>query len=448
MLSKYRNAWLATALVAVLSVTLAACGGSPQPAAGPTTGTAPASAAAAVAEPVGDTVPAPAAAAVAGPAGESVPANTAAAVFDADAVVAAYEEVLANIYESVLPSVVRIEVAQKRGQEGQPRLERFGPRQVPEGEDEGPDEFLTRGEGSGFVWSDEGHVVTNHHVIDGTDRVTLIFADGSEYEATVLGSDPDSDLAVLKADLPPEQLHPVTLGDSGALRVGQLAVAIGAPFGQEFTMTRGIVSALGRNIQSGPRPFTNPEVIQTDAPINPGNSGGPVLDRQGQVIGINSQIISRSGASAGVGFSVPIDTAKRVIPELIANGTYEYAYLGISGITVRPRLTEAAGLPEDTRGVLVAEVRRDGPALKAGFRGGGETAQVDGAQVPVGGDVITAIDGTAIETMPDLVAYMVENNRPGDTVALQVLRDGREVTELEVTLGARPDAGDAPTRPS
>ena len=245
----------------------------------------------------------------------------AAVSLDAATVVAAHEEVLAGIYESVLPSVVHIEVAQKAGgpQGGAappdipPQFRRFYDRpDAPEGET--PRGFYRRGEGSGFLWGDEGHVVTNHHVIADADRVTVIFADGLEVEAKVLGSDPDADLAVLKIDLPADRLKGVALGDSNQLKVGQLAVAIGNPFGQEFTMTSGIVSAMGRTIRSADGPFSNPQIIQTDAPINPGNSGGPLLDRLGRVIGINSQIISRSGASAGVGFAVPVNTAKRVVP--------------------------------------------------------------------------------------------------------------------------------------
>ena len=308
--------------------------------------------------------------------------------------------------------------------------------------------MVPRGEGSGFVWSNDGYVVTNHHVVAGTDRVTVIFAAGAEYDAEVLGSDPDSDLAVLKIDAPTDRLHPVSLGDSGDLRVGQFAVAIGAPFGQEFTMTRGIVSALGRTMRSASGVFSNPQIIQTDAPINPGNSDGPLLDRRGNVIGINSQIASRSGGNAGVGFSVPINTAKRVVPELVSNGRYEYSYLGISGGTLRPRAADAKGLPESTRGVLVAAVVEDGPSAEAGLRPNDQTVDIEGEEFPVGGDVITAIDGTSIATMHDLLAYLVENSRPGDVVTLEVIRDDGETGELEVTLAPRPEPEARPSRPS
>ena len=362
------------------------------------------------------------------------------ASLDTQAIVAAHEEVISNIYESVLPSVVRIEVAREVTQRQQPN-----PRsQLPPGferffESPGvPEGFVRRGEGSGFVWSEEGYVVTNHHVIAGAARLTVVFADGSEFEAEVLGSDPDSDLAVLKIEVPADGLKAVSIGDSDQLRVGQLALAIGNPFGQEFTMTRGIVSALGRAIQSGTGGFANPEVIQTDAPINPGNSGGPLLDRHGNVIGINSQIISNSGANAGVGFAVPINTARRVVPELIASGTYEYAYIGITGQSLRPDLAEANGLPENTRGVLVVRVAEGGPAQNAGILGSSRSKQLEGVEHPIGGDVITGIDGTRVEGITDLIAYLVENNKPGDHVRLDVLREGREQERVEITLSPRP----------
>ena len=196
------------------------------------------------------------------------------------------------------------------------------------------------------------------------DRSSVIFADGSAYEAEVLVSDKASDLAVLQIEAPPEYLTPVELGDSGELYMGQIAVAIGGPFGQEFSMTRGIISALGRTVRSGNSAYTNPQIIHTDAPINP---GGPLLDRKGQVIGINSQTISSCGANAGVGFAVPTNTAARVIPELIEYGAYEYAYLGISGASVTTVLAEVNGLSEYTKGVLMTSVTGRGPAASAGI---------------------------------------------------------------------------------
>ena len=350
-----------------------------------------------------------------------------ASSLDADEIVAAYEQVLGRIYESVLPSVVLIKVEKNPTQRPS-----FPFQQTPEG-------FTIPGEGSGFVWSELGHVVTNYHVIDGADQITVVFADGSEFEAEILGGDPDSDLAMLSIDAPGERLQAVSLGDSSRLNVGQLAIAIGSPFGQEFTMTRGIVSALGRVVSSSNGNFSNPLAIQTDAPINPGNSGGPLLDRLGNVIGINSQIISRSGVSAGVGFAVPINTAKRVIPELIANGSYQHAYLGISGMSLNSRLAEANGLPQGTDGVLIVQVVPDGPAGLAGLIGSDRDGELDFVQSPSGGQVITTIDGVDVDGMDDLIVYLAEYSRPGDMVTLEVLTNGVP-SSIGVTLGARPTA--------
>ncbi len=359
------------------------------------------------------------------------PSETGATAVDIspDALVAAQESVLNGIYTKVLPSVVHIRVAQRVGgvQEQLPNL--------PPGI---PDEFFSRGEGSGFVWDNDGHIVTNHHVVDGADQVTVIFADRTQFEAKVLGGDPDSDLAVLKLEDPKETAPPVEFGDSGEVQVGQMAVAIGAPFGQEFTMTSGIISAVGRTIRSGTSSFSVPEVIQTDAPINPGNSGGPLLDRRGRVVGINTQIISRSGSNAGVGLAVPINIALRVIPALIENGKFDHPWLGISGTTIGPNLASLMKLPDDTQGALVISVIEDGPASEAGLVGSDRTQTVDGVQFALGGDAIVAIDGAEIRDMNDLIAYLGGNTRPGDTVKLEVIRDDGQLVDLPVILGTRP----------
>ena len=346
------------------------------------------------------------------------------ALLDPHVSLSAYEEVLVGIYESILPSVVQVQVRTNVRAGGL-----FGGelRPVPS-------------EGSGFVWSSEGHIVTNHHVIEDADRVMVVFHDDMELPAEVLGSDPDSDLAVLKVEPPDGGLKPVQQGDSDQLRVGQLAFAVGSPFGQEFSMTGGIVSALGRVIPAGASQFSNPNVIQTDTPINPGNSGGPLLDRYANVIGINAQILSRSGSSSGVGFAVPINTAKRIIPVLIEEGDYTYAYLGISGTTVRNTLAEVNGLPSGTRGVLLVGIVPDGPADKAGLAEAEDTRDVDGVTYPVDGDVITAIDDVPVRGIDDLISHMLEYHRPGDEVTLDVLSDGR-VRKVVVELSARPEIG-------
>ena len=310
---------------------------------------------------------------------------------------------------------------------------------APGPDSDGPRDFFFRnGEGSGFVWSAEGHIVTNQHVVADADRVTVIFPDGLELIAEVLGTDADSDLAVLKIEVPSGGLVPIELGDSSDVKVGPLAIAIGNPFGQEFTTTTGIVSAVGRTIRGGNTQFSIPQVIQTDAAINPGNSGGPLLDRLGRVIGINTQIISRTGASTGIGFAVPINAAKQVIPELIEHGEFAYAWLGISGNTVRREILELMDLPSETRGALVIDLARSGPAETAGLAGASRTEETAIGLAPVGGDIIVGIDGSPIKSMDDLITYLIENTRPGDRIAVDVIREGGETATIEVVLGTRP----------
>lgn len=368
---------------------------------------------------------------------------TPAGDLDANTIVAAQEQVMGSIYDTVLPSVVHIRVSHKMIQ-GDPipsfpdipgfKFDFDWSSPLPDG----GQEFYERGEGSGFVWDNQGHIVTNNHVVEDAERVTVIFADGEEFEAEVVGTDPDSDLAVLVVEKLDGVDQSVKLGESDELKVGQMAVAIGNPFGQEFTMTSGIVSALGRTIQTGDGPFSIPEVIQTDAPINPGNSGGPLLDRLGRVIGVNTQIISKSGASAGIGFAVPIDTAKRVVPALIEDGAFRYAWLGISGTTLSTDMAKLMGLPEDTRGALVIEVAEDGPAEQAGLIGADETQTINGLDYRLGGHVITEIEGFTITEMDDLIIYLSENARPGERVHLEVISNPGESETIMVTLGERP----------
>jgi 2-alkenal reductase len=344
--------------------------------------------------------------------------------------VAVFEQNLIRVYQSSLPSVVNIQVMQRV--EG---LSRLAP--VPDGS-QVPEEFLRRGEGSGFVWNNEGHIVTNFHVVADATDIEVRFADGRTAEAEILGTDADADLAVLKVNLPADELQPLPLGDSDTLQPGQLAIAIGNPFGQEFTMTSGIVSAVGRTIRSGNSSFSIPEVIQTDAPINPGNSGGPLLDREGNVIGINTQIVSRSGANAGVGFAVPIDIAKQVVPALIEGKTFAYSWLGIAGRGVSPEVADFLSLPADTVGVLVIDVVPNGPADKAGLRDSDEFFRDEGQEFRLGGDIIASIDDQTVREMDDIITYLVEETRPGDQVILEVIRAQGESEKVTVTLGVRP----------
>jgi 2-alkenal reductase len=294
------------------------------------------------------------------------------------------------------------------------------------------------GSGSGFVWDTEGHIVTNNHVVESASRIEVTFADGTTAKAKVVGTDPDNDLAVIKVDVLASRLHPVELGDSDALHVGQWAIAIGNPFGFEQTMTTGIVSGLGRVVQqqSG---FSLPQLIQTDAAINPGNSGGPLLDSHGRVIGVTTLIYSNSGTNAGVGFAVPVNTVERVVPSLIATGRYADPWLGIQGASISPLLAEELDLPAE-QGVLVQTVIQDGPAAKAGLRGGNRQARFDGVNLTTGGDIIVAIDDVAVQDMVDLVVYLAEKTSVSQRVTLTVLRDGRQ-QRIEVRLAERPAGG-------
>lgn len=374
---------------------------------------------------------------------------------DSSDVVAAYEQAFIDVYQSTAPSVVNIRVTRQIDQE---MLERFGitppdsepdpeedPEAVPEDEPELPPDFFNYGGGSGFVWDTEGHIVTNYHVVAEATDVEVIFSDDTIAKAEVLGSDPDADLAVIKVDLPASELTPVTLGDSDTIQVGQLSIAIGNPFGQEFTMTSGIVSGVGRTIRSGNSGFSIPEVVQTDAPINPGNSGGPLLNRQGEVIGINAQMLSRTGASSGIGFAVPINIAKRVVPTLIKGETYQYAWLGISGTTLTTEAVEFRKLPANTRGAVVTSVIEDGPAAKAGLHGVDESLPIESEAYRFGGDLIIAINGQAIEEMNDLITYLVKETKPGDKVELEVIRTDGTQEMVEVTLGLRPQVSFGPS---
>lgn len=302
------------------------------------------------------------------------------------------------------------------------------------------------GTGSGFVYDDQGHIVTNYHVIEGADEILVTLADGQVYEAEVVGSDPTNDLSVLRVDpiggvnrvdLPPA----LALGDSSRLQVGQFVVAIGNPYGLQRTLTTGVVSALGRVIEGAEDNSFIGEAIQTDAAINPGNSGGPLLDLQGRVIGVNSQIISSSGSSAGIGFAVSSNTLARVVPELIANGYYAHPWLGIdpldlSSSTVATLRRYGVEVGTDS-GVLVLEATAGGPADQAGVRGGDQYLRLGRYRLPVGGDVIVAVNGEAIGGLQDLTVYLENNTAIGDTVQLTVLRDGREMT-IPVAIGEEP----------
>jgi len=298
-----------------------------------------------------------------------------------------------------------------------------------------PDQF---GEciGSGFIIDLDGHIVTNNHVVEADPNLLVTLADEHTVPAQVVGADPGSDLAVLKIDVPAEALTVVLLGQSSSLQVGQRAIAIGNPFGLERTVTTGVISSLGRTLRRDDSDFQIAELIQTDAAINPGNSGGPLLNSQGQVIGVNTAIRSLTGVNSGVGFAIPVDTVSRVVPELISLGRYRHPWLGVTGTSVTPELVEIMELPIET-GVLIFTVEPDGPAYKAGLRGGGTQVIVSGRPMQEGGDILAAINGSEVRDFDDLVNYLASFTSVGDTVNLTVVRDGVQL-ELEVVLEERP----------
>jgi S1-C subfamily serine protease len=311
-------------------------------------------------------------------------------------------------------------------------------------------ESLPTGQGSGFVIDREGHIVTNQHVIEGAVEIEVDFVSGAKVWAELIGTDPDSDLAVLKVDVPADQLIPLPLGDSDTVRVGDYVVAIGNPFGLSGTMTVGVVSAIGRSLTSeraAPgvnRIFSAGDLIQTDAAINPGNSGGPLLNLNGQVIGINRAIqtesftVDGSAANSGVGFAVPVNLLRRVVPNIISNGQYDYPYLGISSLNDERwnlKTIQVLGFNSNTYGAYITEVVPGGPADRAGLQAGTRDTTIPGLQA--GGDLIVAIDGVTVRNFDDLLSYLFRKTEVGQEITLTVIRDNKEV-DLQLTVGPRP----------
>jgi len=328
------------------------------------------------------------------------------------------KDVLVNLFDRVNPGVVAIKITTDQG----------------------------GGLGSGFIFDNAGHVVTNYHVVEGATQLEVDFPSGFKAMGNVVGTDLDSDIAVIKVDAPAAELHPLTIGDSEQLHVGQFVVAIGNPFGLDSTMTYGIVSALGRTLdsmrqaQDGQGNFSAGALIQTDAAINPGNSGGPLFNLDGEVIGINRAI--RTDASnttgepinSGIGFAIPGSLIKRVVPVLIEKGKYDYPYLGITSIDELPiSQVDALGLKSYV-GAYITSVVPGGPAEQAGLKAG---VQNTSSGLPVGGDLIVAIDGRPIKTFDEMLSYLIVNKGPGDVVTLTVMR-GDQRLDIALTLGARP----------
>ena len=291
-------------------------------------------------------------------------------------------------------------------------------------------------QGSGFVYSGEGYIVTNQHVVEGAENVRVTFTDGSTERAEIVGTDENNDLAVLQVDK--EDLQPMELGNLSDVRVGQTAIAVGNPFGLRGTMTSGIISQQGRMLPTDTG-FSIPNVLQTDAAINPGNSGGPLLNVQGEVVGVNTAINSRTGTFSGIGFAIPVNIVKNVVPEMIEQeGGFDYPWIGVSGYTVTPEIADAMNL-SNASGFLVVNVVEDGPAEKAGLKGGNETVEVGQVERTVGGDVITGIDGNQMQGIGDILTYLQSSTEVGETVNVTVIREGEEMN-IPLTLGSRDES--------
>ena len=380
------------------------------------------------------------------PSGVSVPPSTPSATTEAVSAapsitsLADIEATLEHIYTLVNPSVVNISVLQK--QEATlptlPQIPGFpfpGP--------QGPQQQYSQALGSGFIWDNAGNIVTNNHVVANADNISITFYDGTVIPGKVVGTDPDSDLAVVKVDMPTDQLKPVQTADSTQLKVGQLTIAIGNPFGLQGTMTVGFVSGLGRLLPAnenavGPT-YIIPDIIQTDAAINPGNSGGVLLDDTGKVIGVTSSIATTSGTSAGVGFAIPSAIVQQVVPALIKTGHYDHPYLGVSVVSLNPDLAGAMNLQTNQRGALVEIVTAGSPADKAGLQASQKQVTINGQQVLVGGDVIVAYNGQVVKSSDDLVTFLARSGSVGQTVSLTVLRGGKQI-QVQFTPGVRPSS--------
>ena len=291
--------------------------------------------------------------------------------------------------------------------------------------------------GSGFVFDDLGHIITNAHVVESASSVTITFLDGSQYNAQIIGSDKFTDIAVIKVEEKPRYLHPLQMGDSSTLKVGEQVAAIGNPFGLSGSMTSGIVSQIGRLLPSQDTGFSIPNVIQTDAAINPGNSGGPLLNMAGKVMGINTAIQSGTGQSAGIGFAVPSNTILKVVPVLIEEGKYSHPWIGISGKDIDPELAKVRDL-DQSKGFLIITVVPGSPAEIAGLKGVSEIKIIGDKEYPADGDIIISVDGKEVRKISDILIHLQEEKSVGDEMILGILRDG-ELMHIILVLIERPD---------
>ena len=372
----------------------------------------------------------------------SAPATTAGSQSPVD--VAGLQSAYEAVYQKVNPSVVTLEISSRAasfnggtfGFGGQGNGQNSQGSQAP---------IVPSAQGSGVIWDSSGHILTNNHVVNGAAKITVTFSDGSAYDAKVVGTDPNMDLAVVQvAGAPASLLTPITVGDSTQVKVGEMVVAVGDPFGLANTMTTGIVSAIGRSIsagagstQNGPASgssFSIPDVIQTDASINPGNSGGALVDMSGALIGVPSQIETQSGSNSGIGFAIPSAIVSKVVPQLISKGVAAQSYMGISGVTITPDVISVLSLKVGQQGILVASVVAGGPAEKAGVKG----STLDASGTPtVAGDIITGVDGRPIMRFEAMVSYLYGSTQPGQIVTLDILRNGQQI-HIKVTLGTQP----------
>jgi len=295
----------------------------------------------------------------------------------------------------------------------------------------------TGGLGSGFVYDNLGHIITNAHVVDGASKATVTFLDGSQYSAEIIGEDKFTDIAVIKVSEKPRLLHPLQIGDSSLLQVGEQVAAIGNPFGLSGSMTSGIVSQMGRLIATPDTGFSIPDVIQTDAAINPGNSGGPLLNMKGQVIGINTAIQSITGEFSGIGFAVPSNTISKIVPALIEDGKYHHPWIGITGQDIDPDLAQALQLKQ-AKGFMIITVVDGSPADKAGLKGRTITLETGGKEYPAGGDIIISVDDKEVRKISDILIHLQREKSVGDEMVLGVLRDG-EFLHITLELVERPD---------
>lgn len=296
--------------------------------------------------------------------------------------------------------------------------------------------FGSSSQGSGFFYNKRGHIVTNYHVVEGSNVIRVTLPSGEVVRADLIGGDPYTDLAVLKVDVDPDKLDPVTIGDSDSLRVGQPVLAIGNPFGLSGSMSSGIISQLGRRLRTQQQ-FSTPDAIQIDAAINPGNSGGPLANFDGEVIGVTTAIQSTTGSFVGIGFAIPSNSVKRIVPDLIENGVYKHPWIGVEGVDVSPKISEEMKL-DQAKGFLVTDVVEGSPADKAGIKSGNNTAQIYGREIDLGGDVIIGIGDRKVRKVDNILMFLAQETQVGDVIHLTVIRDNRE-RNIKLKLDERPE---------